>query len=225
MRVWRNSSLLRSAKVTDLYGRHLLLVCPQNPLGNLDLNVSVLTHTHWPIALTVVPCTLPAELNAACEVFRSFYLKMHSGRKLTYHPNMGSADVRANFPKRTHEVTVPTGMMAILMLFNDRDTYTFQELQDILGLPVPELTRHLQALVLGKYRLLLKESKSKSIAPEDKISYNDKFTANLYRLKIQQIATKAEQDPERKETQDRIEEDRKYEYPLPNRAGSGGAGG
>ena len=244
---------------------------PQEAAGGIDLTVTVLTHTHWPIPLTPVPCRLPEELTTTFDTFKAYYLKRFSGRRLQYNPTMGSADLRANFPKRRHEIQVPTPVMAILLLFNDRDVYTYavragrratpgaqacaeprrafraagnarlQELQETLELPEPELRRHLQSLVLGKYRLLTKvrpsrralprparraltpvlgtggvahqENKTRDIEPTERIRYNEQFSANLVRLKIQQIAVKAEADPERKETQDRVEEDRKYEYP------------
>ena len=91
----------------------------------LDLTVTVLTHTHWPIALTIVPCRLPDEVVAAFDVFKAYYLQRYSGRKLQFHPNMGTADMRANFPKRRHDLQVPTAMMALLMLFNERDVYSY----------------------------------------------------------------------------------------------------
>ena len=120
-----------------------------------------------------------------------------------------------------------------------------QELLDATGMPEAELKRHVQGLVLGKYRLLTKvccgcpgrhafradahrpvqtrtrtvvartqEGKSKDIDPAERLSFNAQFTASLVRLKIQQIAMRTEADPERKEMQSRVEESRKYEYPL-----------
>jgi hypothetical protein len=87
--------------------------------------VTVLTHTHWPLALTIVPCTLPATMTTAFERFRSYYLRRYAGRRLVVHPTLGTADVRAVFPRRRHELQVPTAMAAVLVLFNDRDRYTY----------------------------------------------------------------------------------------------------
>ena len=69
---------------------------------------------------------------------------------------------------------------------------------------------------MHRRRLLtgLQETKHKDIASAEKISYNHQFTANLVRLKIQQVAAKPEQETERTDTQERIDEDRKFEYPL-----------
>lgn len=65
-------------------------------------------------------------------------------------------DVRANYAKRKHELTVTVPMMAVLMLFNGRDKITFQEMQTELDLVDTELKRNLQALIFGKYKILLK---------------------------------------------------------------------
>ena len=45
-------------------------------------------------------------------------------------------------------------------------------------------------------------------------SVNDQFTSKLYRVKIQTVAAKGESEPERKETRNKVDEDRKHEYPF-----------
>ena len=42
-------------------------------------------------------CTIPAQLQPACEAFKNFYLASHSGRRLYWLTSMGSADLRATF--------------------------------------------------------------------------------------------------------------------------------
>ena len=92
----------------------------------IDLAVTVLTQTHWPLSLAVAPCQLPTVLTTAFDAFKAFYLKRHSGRKLTYSPHLGTVDLRANYPKRRHELSVPTAMASVLLRFNEQDSYTFQ---------------------------------------------------------------------------------------------------
>lgn len=75
----------------------------------LDLQVQVLTTGSWPTQ-TVSKCSLPRELEVCCEEFKKFYLTAHSGRKLTWQTNMGSADLRAYFSGsgKKHELSVST---------------------------------------------------------------------------------------------------------------------
>ena len=47
----------------------------------------------------------------------------------------------------------------------------------------------------------------------DKFAVNDQFTSKLHRVKIQAVAARGESDPERKETRQKVDDDRKHEYP------------
>jgi len=68
-----------------------------------------------------------------------------------------------------------------------------------------------------------------SLESTDVFVVNDQFTSKLHRVKIQAgmsscgqfmsvylwlVAVKGETDPERKETKQKVEDDRKHEYPL-----------
>ena len=77
----------------------------------VDLQVQVLTTGSWPNQSTS-KCNLPRELEECCEIFRSFYLDSHSGRKLAWQTNMGTADLRVEFGGgRRHELNVSTYQM------------------------------------------------------------------------------------------------------------------
>ena len=77
----------------------------------VDLQVQVLTTGSWPNQSTS-KCNLPRELEECCEAFRSFYLDSHSGRKLAWQTNMGTADLRVEFGGgRRHELNVSTYQM------------------------------------------------------------------------------------------------------------------
>ena len=50
--------------------------------------------------------------------------------------------------------------------------------------------------------------------PTDQFAINDQFTSKLVRVKIQAVSAKGESEPERKETRQKVDDDRKHEYPL-----------
>lgn len=54
----------------------------------MELNVTVLTSTFWPVPSTPVSCNLPTQFLAASKVFERFYTSRHNGRKLTWHATM-----------------------------------------------------------------------------------------------------------------------------------------
>ena len=62
-------------------------------------------------------------------MFTDFYLAKHNGRKLTWQTNMGTADLRATLGGKTRELVVTTQQMLLLLQFNQKDTWTFAELQ------------------------------------------------------------------------------------------------
>ena len=59
-------------------------------------------------------------------------------------------------------------------------------------------------------RILLKEPKTKELQPTDKFFINVSFTSKLFRVKINPITAKVETDPERQETRNKVDDDRKH---------------
>ena len=78
-----------------------------------------MTSTFWPMSLTAATCTFPEVLIKASSAFERFYLSRHSGRRLTWQPSMGNADVRVTFNARNHDLNVSTFALVILLLFED----------------------------------------------------------------------------------------------------------
>ena len=47
----------------------------------------------------------------------------------------------------------------------------------------------------------------------DQFAVNDQFTSKLFKVKVQAVSAKGESEPERKETRQKVDDDRKHEYP------------
>jgi hypothetical protein len=73
-----------------------------------------------------------------------------------------------------------------------------------------ELSRTLQSLACGKYRVLLKHPKSKDVSETDDFSFNKDFSASLTRIKINAIQLKETQE-ENASTNERIFQDRQFQ--------------
>ncbi|XP_050539140.1 cullin-3-B-like [Daktulosphaira vitifoliae] len=114
---------------------------------------------------------------------------------------------------RKHLFQVSTYQMAILMLFNTYEKITMETIMNETDINEKDLTRALQSLAMGKpsQRVLLKNPKTKEIGLNHEFSINESYTSKLYRVKIQSITTKGENEPERRKTKDKVEEDRKHE--------------
>lgn len=178
----------------------------------VEVAVTVLTSTFWPMNLSNSPrCTMPPLLLTSCKQFEKFYFERHSGRRLTWQPQMGTADVRATFQKSKHLLNLSTYAMIVLLQFNQQDTLSWPELKASTQIVDADLKRTLQSLACTKYKILLKSSKGRDILDDDTFSFNAQFTCNLARIKIQAVASKVENDSERKNTQDKVDEERKHQ--------------
>ncbi|OVA13346.1 Cullin [Macleaya cordata] len=174
------------------------------------LAVQVLTTGSWPTQPSTT-CNLPAEIMGVCEKFRAYYLGTHTGRRLSWQTNMGSADLKATFGKgQKHELNVSTYQMCILMLFNNADRLSYKEIEQATEIPTSDLKRCLQSLACVKGKnVLRKEPMSKDIGEEDVFFFNDRFTSKFYKVKIGTVVAQKESEPEKQETRQRVEEDRK----------------
>lgn len=185
-----------------------------SPFGDIGdgptLTVQILTTGSWPTQPSPA-CNLPPEIVNVCEKFKSYYLGTHTGRRLTWQTNMGYADIKATFGKgQKHELNVSTYQMCVLMLFNSADGLTYKEIEQATEIPASDLKRCLQSLALVKGKnVLRKEPMSKDISEDDTFYFNDKFSSKFVKVKIGTVVAQKESEPEKQETRQRVEEDRK----------------
>merc|ERR1719402_1536661 len=212
-----------------------------SPTVIIDVTLKVLTTGYWPTQQQAQSCQLPRTAFDAFEEFKRFYLNKHSGRQLTLQANMGNADLNAVFygtpkkknvdeedeaststppekPKeRKHILSCTTYQMVILMAFNKRESWTFEELIAETDIPEKECSRSLLSMVHGKAanRVLRKEPKElhkNEIKKTDKLFVNDQFQSKLHKVKILSVTAKqGETEPEQKETRNKVDEDRRHE--------------
>ncbi|KAJ0419409.1 Cullin [Aspergillus carlsbadensis] len=194
----------------------------------IDLDINVLTSTMWPMEImsntrdgqVELPCIFPREIETTKHSFEKFYLGKHSGRKLSWQPSMGTADIRATFQRsngktQRHELNVSTYAMVILLLFNDISTgesLTFEEIQARTRIPDNDLIRNLQSLAVApKTRVLKKDPMSKDVKPTDKFFFNNDFQSPFMKVRIGVVsggANKVESQDQRKETEKKMNDER-----------------
>jgi cullin 3 len=200
---------IRTSRETMVEFKNWMEESQRSPLG-VDLSVQVLTTGAWPAAGQQGACNLPRELDSCCELFKDYYDHAHSGRKLAWQSSMGTAEIRANFGKKKHEISCSTHQMVVLMLLNDTESLTYQELLESSGIPDPELKRVMQSMTLVKGKNILKKSpEGRDIQLSDNFSVNESFTSKLYKVKIGTSTAVKENEFERIETREKVEEDRR----------------
>ncbi|KAJ1510641.1 hypothetical protein HMI55_006909 [Coelomomyces lativittatus] len=172
----------------------------------IDFSVSVLSTASWPFSPPTTEFMLPEELTLMFERFSKFYYSKHSGRKLNWLFNFSRGELKAHFaPTKTmYTFQVSMYQMGLLLLYNSKLQYTFQELLN--------LTKLESSILVGNLGVLVK---AKLLFPSDSSQYElSTFSLNVdyknkkVRLNIN-VPIKAEQKTESEETHKTVEEDRK----------------
>ncbi|ODH37684.1 hypothetical protein ACO22_02594 [Paracoccidioides brasiliensis] len=195
----------------------------------IDLEINVLTSTMWPMEMMTnsnkdgslaTQCTYPKNIELLKQSFEQFYLGQHNGRKLQWQSGMGTADIRATFPRPNgkvarHDLNVSTYAMVILLLFNDLgadESLSFEEIQARTNIPTNELSRNLQSLAVApKTRVLKKEPMSKDVKSTDRFFFNEGFHSVYTKVKIGVVSSagnKVENKDERNETEKKMNDER-----------------
>lgn len=218
-----------SEDLTNSYRTHMTK-SGESGSKRADFEVHILTSTMWPIE-AVAPTEKDGKprptiiysspVDQIKRSFEHFYLDRHSGRKLTWMANMGTADIRATFVRangkaQRHELNVPTYGMIILLLFNDlapSESLTYEEILAKTNIPEDDLRRNLQSLsVAPKTRILKKQPMSREVLNGDKFSFNSEFTSPYTKIKVGVISSttsnKVENNVEREDTEKKMEAER-----------------
>ncbi|XP_058570996.1 cullin-4B-like isoform X2 [Neofelis nebulosa] len=181
----------------------------QNIPGNIDLTVNILTMSFWP---TYIPkeIQLPPDMERLQKNFKSFYLSRHSGRKLQWQSTLGRCVLRAEFKKGKKELQVTLFQTLVLLMFNEGNRFSLEEIKVATGVEDRELRRTLQSLACGRARVLIKSPKGRDVEDGDVFFCNEEFKHKLFKIKINEIQMK-ETIEERTITTQRVSQDRRYQ--------------
>uniref|UniRef100_A0A667ZAS0 Cullin-4A n=1 Tax=Myripristis murdjan TaxID=586833 RepID=A0A667ZAS0_9TELE len=181
----------------------------QSEPSNIELTVNILTMGYWP-SYTPMEVHLPAEMVKLQEVFKLFYLGKHSGRKLQWQPTLGHAVLKTEFKEGKKELQVSLFQTLVLLMFNEGEEFSVEEIRTATGIEEGELRRTLQSLACGKARVLNKNPRGKDVEDGDRFNFNNDFKHKLFRIKINQIQMK-ETVEEQVSTTERVFQDRQYQ--------------
>jgi len=172
--------------------------------GVKDLDVKVLTSGSWPFSAGD-PFTFPEELQRGCKLFETFYLSEHQGRKLTWLPLLSRGEIVTNYTKdpksgraMSYTLQASAYQMSTLLQFNERDSISVVEMEEIMGTTAKELKGSLSILV--KAKLVTVADSTYTINPGFK---NKKIKVNI------NIPIKSKDAEESSTVHESINEDRK----------------
>jgi cullin 1 len=174
-----------------------------------DSTYQILGTGFWPLQPPSTPFAPPAEVNKAVELFTKFYDNKHNGRKLTWLWQLCKGEVRANYIKSgkvPYTFQVSTYQMAILLLFNDNDKVSYDEIEQLTNLNSENLDPAIN--ILCKARVLLPKPEDAKPTKGTSYTLNHNFKNKKVKVNLN-ITVKSEQKVEVEDTHKTIEEDRK----------------
>lgn len=182
----------------------------KNCTGSIDFSVNVLTMGHWP-SYEYMEVAIPPDLADYQELFKQFYFSKHSGRKLQWQHSLGQLLLKARFkPKVVKELQVTMFQALVLLLFNEKIEWSYEEIQNATKIEEGELDRTLQSLACGRLRVIQKTPRGKDISHDDLFTFNTEVKEKLYRIRINQVQMK-ETAEEHSQTEEQIFQDRQYQ--------------
>lgn len=105
-----------------------------NGIKQIDFQPFVLAETMWPFPNQVVDFKIPNELMGTHTKLSNLYTKKHNGRILKWLWPLSRAEIIANIGKPgkpPFQFTVTLFQMSILLLFNDNDVLSLDEIQEL----------------------------------------------------------------------------------------------
>ncbi|KHO01543.1 cullin-1 [Metarhizium album ARSEF 1941] len=179
-------------------------------LKTVDSTFSILGTGFWPLQAPSTHFHPPVEIATEIERFTRFYKHKHDGRKLTWLWHLCKGEVRAGYCKNsktpfTFQVSIY--QMAILLLFNEKDTYTYDNMVTATQLSTEVLDQALAVILKAKV-LLMDGGSGEKPGPGRSFSLNYEFKSKKIRVNLNLGGVK-EAKQEETETNKTIEEDRK----------------
>ncbi|KAF2204065.1 Cullin-domain-containing protein [Delitschia confertaspora ATCC 74209] len=177
---------------------------------SIDATYNILGTGFWPLQPPTTPFLPPQVIVKTYERFAMFYNNKHQGRKLTWLWQLCKGEMKANFSKvngkMSPTVQVSTYQMAVLLLFNDSDVVSYDEMVE--GTKLAKETLDPSIGVFIKSKILIAEPENGK--PESGTTYKLNLNWKPKRPKVNlNIGIKAEQKQEVEDTHKTIEEDRK----------------
>jgi cullin 1 len=174
----------------------------------LDSQYSILGTGFWPLTAPNTTFNPPIEIAADCERFSRFYKNKHEGRKLTWLWQLCKGEVKATYCKNTktpYTFQVSLYQMAILLLFNEKDQQTYDDIAETTQLNGEALDPSLSILCKAKVLLMKPEGK---MGPGANFALNYDFKSKKLRVNLN-VGMKSETKQEDQETNKNIEDGRK----------------
>jgi cullin 1 len=176
-------------------------------ITSMEFSVTVLTTGFWP-TYTPIETLVTPEMDAGLSLFRDFYSRRTQHRRLQWIHSLGTVTVASNLGGKRFDLVMNTYQALILMLFNDTDSLSVEDICLRLKLEESFVKKLLATFIFSKFKVLSKSgsSENKSIENSDVISVNDGFSVPHRKVKIPPPTAGTEET----HNKGKVEEDRSF---------------
>ncbi|GAA5805708.1 hypothetical protein HPULCUR_011232 [Helicostylum pulchrum] len=177
----------------------------QVSVPRMPLSVKVVSQAIWPTFPTS-EIVLPKKMLQSQAIYTKFYTLKNNGKKLIWQNLLSSCVVTGHFLQGSKEITVSVSQAAILILFNQRQTMTLNEIAKATNLGTKELSRLLTSVSTGNFNFLTQvasNTETKSWA------YNPNFRSSSNRLRVP--AAVVDQAVEEQKVEEKVFKNRQHQ--------------
>jgi len=175
----------------------------------VDFTILVLATGSWPLVPPSTNFNVPDELTKCRTSFHKFYSHQYTGRKLNWLTQFSKGELKTGYTKQ-HEYLLQcsTYQMGILLLFNQKDIWTAEDMQVATALTKPALINTLETL--HKTKILVMNTQVISLNTQFKL--NKEFKNKKARVLINvRLVDHDTQNKESDDTHQLVEEDRRLQ--------------
>jgi len=185
---------------------------------DFDFQILILATGSWPLQPPSTNFSIPHELTRCEMAFQNFYQNQHSGRKINWLMQFSKGEIKTKYTitnKIGYIFQCSTYQMGVLLLFNNDNVLTGEQIQEASQLNDVALKGTLMSLIKTKV-LLMAPKDSPSITKKHKFTLNTKYKNKRQRVLInlpgsETVKGEGGDEGKQSETQKMIEEDRKLQ--------------
>jgi hypothetical protein len=149
---WLNNILLKYIK--DIFD--FLPIVNNNKYDNINIFVAAVGL--WSYSIKRPLNKIPSQFINLCNKFENHYKFYYLFRKLSWDLSYGNAEIELKFNLNcVRNIICTTYQMMILLLFNDKNVYTFKEILELTGCTKNDIEDHLLTLCHQNVCIIIKE--------------------------------------------------------------------
>lgn len=166
-------------------------------------------------------------MKASQKLYEDFYASRFNGRKLLWQNSLSSCILNINLSEGQKEISCNLSQAIVLLLFNERETASFSEIQNSTGLgtiayllktnmvnslfdiATKELISLLNSLSSKPHKLIINES-SEATTELDRFSFNSNFESQSNKIKLP-LASGEQITDDQKDVEKKVQQNRQYQ--------------